>query len=254
MSKDFGRAQNEAMRGAFARILGADVAAFDSHALTITTRPEPAYWPFSALVVGFGTGTVACFEEKYVGWAQEQPAQQYDRAGYMVIPLAGEAGKRGETLHPMPPMMGWALGREPAVQSPPAGYRVERVDAAWMNDWQPKNVFQNALGEAAQAHRRFRNQYAFVVFGDGDEPVAVAGVFDTSGLSEIGVDVKREHQGRGLAPVVVSAAARAILDASGVAYYACAVTNIRSQRTALASGFVPACSVAIAMPAGMGLE
>jgi hypothetical protein len=250
----FHAAQIAALKAAFARITGADVAAFQSHDLTITTRPEPSYWPFSALIVGFGTGTVACFDEKYVEWAREQPPQPYDRAGYMVIPLAREAEKRGETIHAMPPMMGWALAREPIVPALPAGLRMERMDASWMNDFQQTIQFTNALGEASQAHRRFRNKYAFVVFDEANDPVAAAGAFDTSGLSEIGVDVKREHQGLGLAPAVVSAAARAILDDGGIPYYACAVTNIRSQRTALASGFVPACSDAIAMSAGMGLD
>lgn len=151
-------------------------------------------------------------------------------------------------------MMGWALGREPVVPAAPAGYRVERVEKVWMDGWQPKNLFRNALGDAAEAHRGFRNQYAFAAFDAGGAPAAIAGVYDTAGLSEIGVDVRPEHQRRGLAPLVVSAAANAILDAGGVPYYGCAVMNIRSQRTALASGFIPACWDAIAMAVGVGAD
>ena len=105
-----------------------------------------------------------------------------------------------------------------------------------------------------QAHRRFRNQYAFAALDSTGEPAAVAGVYDTQGLTEIGVDVRPEHQGRGLARLVVSAAARSILDAGGAAYYGCAVTNIRSQRTALAAGFVPVCWDAIAIAAGTEID
>jgi len=59
---------------------------------------------------------------------------------------------------------------------------------------------------------------------------------------EIGVDVVKTRQGQGLAPVVVAAAAQAILEADGAPFYACEATNIRSQRTALSCGFIPVAS------------
>jgi hypothetical protein len=51
----------------------------------------------------------------------------------------------------------------------------------------------------------------------------------------------------------VTAAAHATIDEGATPYYACTVTNIQSQRMALASGFRHVCSVATAVPAGMGL-
>jgi RimJ/RimL family protein N-acetyltransferase len=99
--------------------------------------------------------------------------------------------------------------------------------------------WDNGIGQFANDARNVRNQYAFVLRDSDGEPVAMAGVFETYGMLEIGVDVLPEHQQRGLAPVVVSAAARQILDDRRVPLYGCAADNIRSQRTALASGFLP---------------
>jgi RimJ/RimL family protein N-acetyltransferase len=172
----------------------------------------------------------------------------------MVIGLAREAHDRGEGHSPMPPMMGWALAHDPPEPEVPGGYNLERVDQDWMNEWQAKGLFDNALGLPVQAHRRFRNKFAFVAFDASGEPAAVAGAYDSAGPLEIGVDVAPAHQGRGLAPLVVTATTRDILAEGATPYYACAVTNIRSQRTALASGFLPACSVAVAMPSDMGLD
>jgi RimJ/RimL family protein N-acetyltransferase len=59
---------------------------------------------------------------------------------------------------------------------------------------------------------------------------------------EIGVDVAREARGQGFGPVVVRSLARRILESDNIPTYNCAAANIRSQRTALASGFVPVIS------------
>jgi RimJ/RimL family protein N-acetyltransferase len=122
-----------------------------------------------------------------------------------------------------------------------------------MDEWQPRDLFVNALGYRFQAHRSFRNKLAFAVLDPSDAPVAVAGEYDTAGLSEIGVDVLPAHRGRGLSAIVTAAAARAILNAGGTAYYTCEVRNIRSQHTALAAGFMPACTVSLVMPRGIGV-
>jgi hypothetical protein len=248
---DLHEKQLRAMRTVFAQVTAAPDRSFDRAELTVTVRPEPAPWPFTAMVVGFGSGTVAYFEERYVEWARAHAPTPHQRASYMVIALATEAGRRGEQLDPMPPMMGWALARTPAAPVP-AGYRIERVDRDWMQEWQRRDVFTNALGHSAQVHRTFRNSFAHVAFDDAGEPVAAAGVYDTAGLSEVGVDVLAQHRGSGLSIAVVSAAARSIVDEGATAYYGCEVTNIPSQRTALGSGFLPACSLALAMGRGIG--
>jgi hypothetical protein len=250
---DMFASQTEALHGIFAKLLSTDAAAFSREELVITEKDPSVGWPFSMMALGFGTGTVVCAEERYVEWVRDHAPAQHERAGYLVLPLVAEAAGRGEALDPVPPMLGWALGRHPEAASAPEGYRLEPRERDWMNAWQQKDVFPNALGQSVQGHRGFRNQFAYALFDERDEPAAVAGMFDTAGLSEIGVDVADDARGRGLAPVVVSAVARTILDQGGVPYYACTVTNVRSQRTALSSGFLPACWFALAMPAGVGL-
>lgn len=253
MSSNFFARQQAAIRKVFADVTNSDREQFTRDTLTITQRPEPAAWPFTAMVVGFGAGVVMCIEERYVDWAKQHAPKPHHRAFYLGFQLEAEARRRGESLNAGPPTLGWALGRRPRPMPVPDGYRLERVEREWMTGWQRRNVFHHALGNAEQLHRTYRNQYAFVLFDASDEPAAVAGVYDTAGLSEIGVDARRQHRGRGLAPVVVGAAARSILDERKTPFYECPVTNIRSQGTALASGFLPACSVALVYQAGLGL-
>jgi GNAT superfamily N-acetyltransferase len=247
-------AQKQSLVASFAAMTGADPAAFSSEALTITVRPEPSAFPFAAMAVGFGTGTVLCVQRGYHDWAREQPIDRHEFAGYAMTALAREAKRRGEALNPLLPMMGWALGAPPPDRPAPAGYRIERVDAGWMKEWQARGEFDNALGTPEQAHRTIRNRFAYLAFDEHGEPAAIGGAFDSVDKLEVGVDVRPAHRGRGLATVVVTATARAIVDEGATPYYGCAVTNIRSQRTAIASGFLPVCSVAYAMPAGVGLK
>jgi len=253
MSDQLYNEQRNALREAFARMTGADPARFDEDGVTITARPEPPLWPFAGMVVTFGVGTVASFDEPYLEWARANVHDDRDHAAYSLFALAAAWRERGEELHAMPPLMGWALAERPQQIAPRGGYRLERADAAWMKDWQAKDLFTNALGQSVQAHRTFRNKFAYVLFDASGEPAAVAGAYDSAGPIEIGVDVAAAHRGRSLAPVVVRASARGIVDEGATPYYACSVTNIRSQGTALASGFRPACSAAIAVPGGMGL-
>jgi hypothetical protein len=241
------------MRAIFARVTNADDEAFVRDELTITTRKDSAPWPFTAMAVGFGTGVVFCVAEPYVDWAREHAPKTHHRAFYLGFQLEQEARRRGQSLNAGPPTLGWALASMPEEQPPPSGVRIERVSGEWLREWQPKNVFHNALGTQGQTHRTFRNLFAYVAFDAGDDPVAVAGVYQTAGLWEIGVDVRREHRARGLAESVVRAATRAIVDEGRTPFYECPVTNIRSQRTALASGFMPVCSVALVYEAGLGL-
>jgi RimJ/RimL family protein N-acetyltransferase len=104
--------------------------------------------------------------------------------------------------------------------------------------------FENGIGLPGEGGRSFRNRYGVALFDETGEPAAVAGVFFTYSdpIREIGVDVARPYRGRGLGKVVVAAGAREILDRGEVPLYGCAATNIRSQRTALAAGFLPAFS------------
>lgn len=246
--------QRAAMKGIFADVTASDPRAFEADGIMVTARPEPAAWPFTAMIVGFGTGIVVCVEERYLAWAREHAKTTPQRVNYLAMPLTAEAAKRGEDVHPVPPLIGFALSRKPSVSGVPEGYRLERVEKGWMDEWQARDAFTNALGMSAQVHRRFRNHFAYALFDGSGAPAAVSGAYATAALSEIGVDVAPTHRGRGLAPIVVSAVAADLLAEAKTPFYECEVRNVASQHTALASGFMPVCTVSVVMAAGMGLE
>ena len=136
----------------------------------------------------------------------------------------------------------WALSSRPAAAPLPDGLRFEPVTREWLNDQIAAGRFENGAGTAGASAREQRNRYGIALLGARNEVIALAGVFDTYGLSEIGVDVVEAQQGRGLGAAVVSAAIRASLERGETPLYGCSRTNIRSQRTALASGFLPVCA------------
>jgi hypothetical protein len=208
----------------FAEVTAADIAAFETEGVRVTTRPEPAPWPFTGMVVGFGAGVVFCVEQSYREWADGAAARvaRPELAFLLGYELADEAARRGASLHANPPIMGWALARAPEPSAAPDGYSLDHVDRAWMETWKPHSLFTNALG--------------------------------TAGLSEIGVDVLKSERGQGFGPLTVGTLAQAILDRGGIPFYECAVTNVRSQRTALASGFMPVCASATIYEAGLGIS
>jgi hypothetical protein len=253
VTNEFFSAQVQAMKERFASVTGTGTAMFEREEVIVTARPEPAEWPFTMMIVSFGLGAVVCLEERFVEWARQHQPGGRDEAFFLGYALEREARERGEALNAGPPILGWALSSKPTAPTVPDGYRLEHVDGTWMKEWQAKGLFTNALGLPEQAHRTFRNQFAAVLMDDEGEPAAIAGAYDTAGLLEIGVDVRREHRGRGVAAVTVSAVAGKILERGATPFYECAVTNIRSQRTALSCGFVPVCTTALVYQAGLGM-
>ena len=93
---------------------------------------------------------------------------------------------------------------------------------------------------AIRLGREARPTTALAVARRAGEVVAVASTnAETERLSQTGVEVAPAHQGMGLAALVVSAVARRELECGRVPYYGFDPANIRSQRTALAVGYVP---------------
>ena len=74
-----------------------------------------------------------------------------------------------------------------------------------------------------------------------DEEVVGVVTFSTDSdfLWQMGIDVIREHRGRGLGAALTSRASRVVLDQGRVPYYATSAANIASRRTAQAAGFHP---------------
>lgn len=253
MERDFFDNQQRAVRAAYAAGIGCEPEAFAQEQLTIVDRPAAAAWPYTTAAVTFGTGTVLSVDPEYRAFAEATAPAKHYRAMYAVLmqKIVDEGTRRGVALAYQTPMLGFALSTPPpaAAQALPPRFRIETVDAAWMATEMPSGRFHNGIGDADDGEMRaMRNRFACVVFDDRGEPAAVAGVFTTFSLFEIGIDVLREHRGRGLARIAVSAAAAEVLRRGETPYYACAATNIRSQRTAAACGFIPVLSDAWVFP------
>ncbi|HEX6032156.1 MAG TPA: GNAT family N-acetyltransferase [Tepidiformaceae bacterium] len=235
-----------ALRMAVASFLGCEAAAFEGERLTIVDRAEPAVWPYVALAATFGVGTVLSVDPELRAFADTlQPERHYDAVRPAVLTrIAEEARRLGRQASVAAPGIGWALASIPDAPDAPRGLELMPVDADWMAREMEERRFENGIGLPGEGGRSFRNRYGLALFDPAGEPVAVAGVFFTYAdpVREIGVDVVREHRGQGLGRVVVAAAIREILERGEVPFYSCAATNIRSQRTALSAGFLPAFS------------
>lgn len=244
MDRAFLARQSEAARAACAAGIGCDGSAFATDDLTIVDRPEPPAWPYTALALTFGAGTVLSLDPAYRAVAEANLPRRHWHVIYppFLQHLVDEARKRGTNLAPRAPNLGFVLAEQPAAVDAPPGLELREVDAAWMNAQQASGRFSNGVGEGEPDGRTYRNQFGVALFDDHGEPVAIAGVFLTYGLYEIGVDVVRERRGDGLGRSVVSEAARLTVEREKTPVYFCSSTNVRSQRTALSSGFVPVCT------------
>ena len=231
------------VRTALATFLGCDAAAFEGESLTMVDRVTPD-WPYVALAATFGVGTVLSIDPLVGDYARGlRTDHHYDalRPPFLGL-IATEARRLERKCSVSAPVVGWTLARVPEVPGAPPGFELRRVDVDWMAEEMTRRRFENGIGRPGEGGREFRNRYGTALFDSAGEPSAVAGAFFTYAdpVREIGVDVARAHRGRGLGELVVAALVHEILDRGEVPMYACAATNIRSQRTALAAGFLPA--------------
>lgn len=134
----------------------------------------------------------------------------------------------------------------------PVGYTVKVIDIeaedAANGHTIARRDFPNALfPEPGRSGRP--TVLAAVAYRDGDI-AGIAGVSrDSDFMWQIGIDVLPAHRGKGLAPAMTYAAARAVFDAGALPYYATSSSNIPSMRTALAVGFRPTWTEVLSRPA-----
>lgn len=239
------REQAAALLKGAALDLGCEPRALYSHALTIVSRPKVQRRPFVALAVDSGLGTVLSVEPSLMEWARANvPDGNHSQALQMFFIAdlerrAAEGGFAGAKAHGTG--LSFALSELVTAPELPEGLRLREMPLSWMEAQRSSNVFDNALGEAEDKERFGRTRTAFAVLTANDEPLAIAGVCNYGwGREEVGVDVRREVRGHGLAKVVVIAAIRSILDTGHLPYYSCGATNVRSHNNAIACGFRPA--------------
>jgi hypothetical protein len=238
------REQAAALLKGAAMDLGCDPEALYTHALTVVARPVVQRRPFVALAVDSGFGTVLSVELALMDWAQANTPRglhaQVLQPFFMsaLAARAAEAGVAGARAHGT----GLSFGLSEVVPVPdlPQGRRLREMPRAWMETQRTTSVFDNALGDANDDERFQRTRTAYAVLDANDQPLAVAGVVDYGwGREEVGVDVRRDARGEGLAKAVVTAATHAILRAGRVPYYSCGASNVRSHNNAIACGFRP---------------
>ena len=227
---------------------GCDDSAFDSHALTVVQRPAESKEKYIAIVGTLGTGTVMSVEEAWLEFARTLHAEKHFLAfqpQQFMLPMLDEARRRGVEVVARNPGLGFLPVEDMPAPALPAGLAVERWELDACRPW--ASTFHNALWDNTDADDlehldEFR--YALALVDGTGTPVAMAGAWhESDGLIEIGVDVAHDARGQRLAPVIVRTMARSILDSGNIPTYYCAATNVRSHRTALASGFTPAVSM-----------
>lgn len=72
-----------------------------------------------------------------------------------------------------------------------------------------------------------------------NEIIAIAGAAPTGKLMEVGIDVKKNWRGYGLARLLVRNLTVEILERNMIPFYSASVTNLASQAVAIRSGYMP---------------
>jgi GNAT superfamily N-acetyltransferase len=233
------------VRRAFANDLGAPGEPLDDGRVIVVARPDD-HWGYVACGAAFADATLVAVEPDLLPTARDaSPGTHGPGALLQILSTTRDAARdadRDGTLHA--PGIGWVVAHPSREAALPTGMQMEVVEADALSALIEDGRFENGAGRSDGADgRSFRNQCGLVLRAD-DEIVAVAGVFLSYGLHEIGVDVTERHRGRGLGRFVVSAAVEEIQRRGEVPFYGCSPTNIVSQRTALSAGFLPVLSSA----------
>jgi GNAT superfamily N-acetyltransferase len=222
--------------------LGCGLDALSSHALTVVPTPAVRHENSLALIATCGLGTVFSIAAAMVDWVRENAPEPHFRAmqPFFLADVAAKARERGfEGASPRGFSLGFVLAELPPPPAALPGYALAELDAAEIVRLRATKEFDNALAEPDEPRiAAFRT--AFALLDGAGFPAAVAGIWDEGhGIDEIGVDVRRDARGGGLAKAVVNQATRDILDRGRAPIYTCGATNVRSHNNAIACGFRP---------------
>lgn len=243
------REQSELLLEGIAADLGCDVEALCSHALTVVEQPKPAPGGRIVLAVDSGMGTVLSVVPQLARWARAHAPSDYHFRAMQPFFMAELAARAVEAGWPGARARGYSLGfalAEELDEPPlPTGFRMKWAGTEWMARYRDLELFENAIGEPGEQDRIEKTLTAFVAVDVSGEPAAVAGLWDEGqGRDEIGVDVRREMRGLGLAKPLVIAAIHHIREGGRVPFYSCGATNVRSHNNAIACGFRPVYTIA----------
>ena len=241
MDRDLWERCANAVRETEAADSGCTVADWDLHELVVVPRPASVLFPeYAVVITSFGTGTVMSVESAYIDFVRDNPQKKHYRAfgASHIGRIAAEIERLGQPCVAGTPSLGFVPAQQPAEAELPAGFRLEHRDKAWMEEWQPRNEFHNALGGPEERDWAARLARAFVAFDAAGEAVACTAVADDgNGRFEIGLDVRRPWRANHLARPVVLEATRWILGQGAVPYYTCGAANVRSHLVAESCGY-----------------
>ena len=119
----------------------------------------------------------------------------------------------------------------------PPGYTVEIGGGELLQSLVPAD-WPNAISPRASTQGRHVAVAAIAIRAGAAVGVATA-TEDSDALQQIGIDVQREHRGRGLGRALTSQVAGEVLRRGRVPYYGADADNIASLRTAQSAGFYP---------------
>ena len=217
----------------------------DTDGLHVVTGPEVAKEGFTAVAATYGRGVALSVTEPYLEWARSyRYLRNYDPFyGEFGAAFVEEGARRGEELLYRPANNAFVLSRPPETPTVPTGHEPHIIEPMDLKPLWDSGVFHNALGRKQQRDKFDRVIRGHVMLDFESNVVAVAGLWEEGpGVWEIGVDVSRDARASGLGKAVVLAATRDIIESGAVPFYSCGAANIRSQRTAVSCGFVPASS------------
>lgn len=119
----------------------------------------------------------------------------------------------------------------------PSAFQYELLEEDEIQKLNDISGFENSLGFDEKG-----NTPTVIVFlaKSGNEIIGIAGASKVSSkLWEVGIDVKAEYRGNGLATKLVKYLSVKILDKGILPFYCASTTNIASQGVAYKSGYVP---------------
>lgn len=245
MPSDLFRRCAAVVRAAEAAEIGCAATAFDSNALTVIEAPtasEPG--KLAGRAVTFGTGSALRVEPGVAAWVRAHAPEKHFRVfqPFFLADLAAATTRISGGLacsgHGL--TLGFVPDRFIERTELPPGYTIRWLENADLAPLREMQAFENTLGDPDEPERLAAALGGFAVFGPWGDPVALAGAWDEGkGQYEIGVDVRRQVRGLGLAQPAVAAMTRWILDQGKTPIYTCGATNVRSHRIALACGYRP---------------
>ena len=199
--------------------------------------------PFSCQLVSYGSNIVASvqpeMEEAVRGYISRYPAYHCFETPNLHV-LDGLLAPYGvQTCF----MAEYFLPRPELIPQPAIAYETRLLT---QEDFAPlyRPEWSNAL-----CRERAQLDVLGVGAYDNGQLIALAGCSaDCEDMWQIGIDVLPAYRGKGIAPALVSQLAREILERGKVPFYCAAWSNIRSVRTAIASGFRPAWTELTARP------